>query len=118
MILTPEQLTKAVFQLSANVESLNKTVAEHEKVHVSRRGVEGPRGERGERGLRGIPGSVGDVGPRGPVYEPSAIEVLENKFFDAKAVAKACLATGDVAGANHALDVAEAAQKELAAQKV
>jgi hypothetical protein len=108
----------AYAKIVADVKNFGAKVAEFEKVHVSRRGVAGPAGERGPQGSSGIQGVKGDTGATGPGYVPSVIEALENKLNDAKAVSKARLVLGDHAGAIQALEVAEQAQKELAAQSI
>jgi hypothetical protein len=71
----PEVTIEMFNALKAQVESFEKQHREFEKVHVSRRGVEGGRGERGERGPQGAEGQRGArgesiVGPQGPQGEP------------------------------------------------
>src|ERR1700694_2536232 len=63
----PEMLTRLM--------DFEKEMAEFRKVHVSRRGVSGPRGETGSRGIQGIPGQgiVGPKGDRGEQGLPSTV---------------------------------------------
>jgi hypothetical protein len=64
------ELQKQVAELRQKIDSFEREherfvhqIAEYEKVHVSRRGVEGPRGERGEPGIgiQGPPGKDADL---------------------------------------------------------
>src|ERR1700694_1428038 len=66
-VAIPEMLTRLM--------DFEKEIVEFRKVHVSRRGVSGPRGETGSRGIQGIPGQsiVGPKGDRGEQGLPSTV---------------------------------------------
>ena len=65
-----------------------RQISEYEKVHVSRRGVEGARGLQGETGSQGAPGKDADVSA---VVEAAKLAMTEefgtlHKFLNAKAL--------------------------------